>query len=294
MPSLVRLLGPLRVVAGHGRTFGPAPCLTPGSLASLPGRIRASGRIQCTGRHQILPGTRILPENGAAEADEAVRAHRHHLRPGLPPQTRTGHHAGPASCPPWPRRPLTNAATCPTAAPGTAPPGCQSARPIPPGPSPPGPSRRAPSPPCEPGPKPPGPSRRAQAAGPKPPRPASRPAQAARPRPRAPNPAGLARWPHARAGASGTGAISLSTARRAPRPDVVRLDRRRVLQQRLGDLPQPLDPVGPGEQRLVADHGQQDQAFVALERVRLGERVLVAEGHRRRGPGSSPGRAPWP
>jgi putative ABC transport system ATP-binding protein len=66
---------------------------------------------------------------------------------------------------------------------------------------------------------------------------------------------------------------------RAPRPDGVRLDRWRVLQQRFGDLPHPLDPVGPGEQRLVADHGQQDQVLVALERVRRGERVLVVEPH---------------
>src|SRR5271166_4008001 len=67
---------------------------------------------------------------------------------------------------------------------------------------------------------------------------------------------------------------------RAPRSDGVRLDRRRLLQQRLGDLPQSLDRVGSGEQRLVADHGLQDQVLVALERIRLDERVLVLDRHR--------------
>jgi hypothetical protein len=60
----------------------------------------------------------------------------------------------------------------------------------------------------------------------------------------------------------------------------VRLDRRRVLQQGLGDLPQPLDPVGTGEQCLVADHGHQDEVLVPLERVLGRERFLVLERHR--------------
>jgi NH3-dependent NAD+ synthetase len=55
--------------------------------------------------------------------------------------------------------------------------------------------------------------------------------------------------------------------RRTPRPALVGLGRRRVVQQRRGDLPQPLDPVGPGEQRLVADHGEQDEVLVAFQRM---------------------------
>src|SRR5215831_3773079 len=67
--------------------------------------------------------------------------------------------------------------------------------------------------------------------------------------------------------------------RRAPRTWLIELDRRRVLQQRRRDLPQPVDLIGPGEQRLVAEHRLQDQSLVPLEAMHLVERVLVAEGH---------------
>src|SRR5580704_15605859 len=66
---------------------------------------------------------------------------------------------------------------------------------------------------------------------------------------------------------------------RPPRAARVRLDWRRVLQQWLGDLPQPVDAVRAGEQGLVADHRVEDQPLVALQRVRRGERVGVFEDH---------------
>src|SRR5215469_2511437 len=63
----------------------------------------------------------------------------------------------------------------------------------------------------------------------------------------------------------------LVDALRAPRAALVRQALRRVVQQRLGDLPDPLDAIRAGEQRLVAEHGQQDQPLVPLKGVGLGE-----------------------
>src|ERR1700752_2642550 len=45
---------------------------------------------------------------------------------------------------------------------------------------------------------------------------------------------------------------------RSPGSGPVGLDRRRVGQQGRGELPQPLDPGGSGEERWVAQHGVQD------------------------------------
>jgi len=67
-------------VEAAGRPEGGAWCgwnlpaattwLTPGSPAPVTGSVRASGTIWCTRMHQTLPGTRILPENGAVGASE--------------------------------------------------------------------------------------------------------------------------------------------------------------------------------------------------------------------------------
>jgi len=57
---------------------------------------------------------------------------------------------------------------------------------------------------------------------------------------------------------------------------------RRVVEERRGDFPQPLDPVGPGEQGAFADERVVDQAFVGLELMRAGERIVVVERECRR------------
>src|SRR5215469_3240984 len=62
-----------------------------------------------------------------------------------------------------------------------------------------------------------------------------------------------------------------------PGAPTVRFDWRRVLQQRLGDLPEPVDAIGVGEQRLIADHRVEYEPLVALQRVRGRERVSVLE-----------------
>src|ERR1700760_4781844 len=69
---------------------------------------------------------------------------------------------------------------------------------------------------------------------------------------------------------------------RAPRSRPVALDRRRALEQRRRDLPQPLDPVGACEERAVAEERVVDQALVRLKLVGGAERVVVAELHPRR------------
>jgi hypothetical protein len=58
--------------------------------------------------------------------------------------------------------------------------------------------------------------------------------------------------------------------------------RKKDVTQRCRDLPEPLDPVGAGEQRVVAEHGVVEQALVALEVVGDVEGVAVAEGQRGR------------
>src|SRR5690242_11276301 len=54
---------------------------------------------------------------------------------------------------------------------------------------------------------------------------------------------------------------------RPPRALLVLAQRRRILEQRRGDLPQPLDALGGGEERVVARHGVVNQALVGLEHL---------------------------
>ena len=61
---------------------------------------------------------------------------------------------------------------------------------------------------------------------------------------------------------------SARRSRRAPGARLVGEHRRAVLEHRRRDLPEPLDPVGAGEERAVADHHVVDQALVGVERLR--------------------------
>src|SRR5450759_3807869 len=45
------------------------------------------------------------------------------------------------------------------------------------------------------------------------------------------------------------------------------------------DLPQPLDSIRPGEQRLIAEHRVQDQPLVTLEFMRPEEGIRITEDH---------------
>ena len=73
-----------------------------------------------------------------------------------------------------------------------------------------------------------------------------------------------------------------------PRALRVRPQRRRMLEQRRRDLPQPLDALGGREQRAVAGHGVVDQPLVGLEHV------LVLPASRRARTACSPSRAACP
>ena len=87
--------------------------LTPRSPAPVTGRIRASGRIWCTRMHQTLPGTPILPDDGAAGAGEdlgGTPAGPANSTAAADPRRRRGDRADRASCPSWPRRTVTSAA----------------------------------------------------------------------------------------------------------------------------------------------------------------------------------------
>ena len=62
----------------------------------------------------------------------------------------------------------------------------------------------------------------------------------------------------------------------------VPVKRRWSAKERLGDLPEALDPVGAREQHAVADHRVVEEALVGLQLHRRGERLLVLERHVRR------------
>jgi hypothetical protein len=64
-------------------------------------------------------------------------------------------------------------------------------------------------------------------------------------------------------------------------PGMLGLDRERVVQEPRGDLPQALYAVGAGEQRLVTEHGVEDEPLTSLEAVGRAELVLLAEYHLR-------------
>src|SRR4051812_19379821 len=59
------------------------------------------------------------------------------------------------------------------------------------------------------------------------------------------------------------------------------MKRRRMLEQRLGDLPQPLDPAGAREEEAVADHRIVKETLVGLDLLRGPERMVVLERHLR-------------
>src|SRR5262245_932460 len=69
---------------------------------------------------------------------------------------------------------------------------------------------------------------------------------------------------------------------RTPGPGLVGLHLGRALEKRLRDLPQPLDGPRRREVRLVAEHGEVDQALVPLEADGLREGARIGEGERRR------------
>ena len=86
------------------------------------------------------------------------------------------------------------------------------------------------------------------------------------------------------------GAISPDPVR-SPRAGRIRLHRRRMLQQRRGDLPQPLDAVRGREERVVAHHRVVDQPLVRLEHVVLAVDLVERELHARASRAACPARA---
>src|SRR5579872_5947723 len=65
--------------------------------------------------------------------------------------------------------------------------------------------------------------------------------------------------------APGAGGDEIVDLRRSPGTHPVEVDLGRRVQQRMGDLPQPFDPFGVGEEGLVTTHGVVDQPIVGLE-----------------------------
>ena len=63
----------------------------------------------------------------------------------------------------------------------------------------------------------------------------------------------------------------------SPRTRPVRLHARRVLEQWRGELPQPFDVGGGGEQRVVTQQRVEDQSLVGLEDVGAAARLVQRE-----------------